>query len=89
MTTCRDYEPVRERNVAVHGSQSNSFWGYPIEVIFSYSYRETDVTEKFFVRVDVTEEFPFLALGAAGSYQRGSRNPRPPGPPAFWRRYSA
>jgi hypothetical protein len=31
-----------------------------VEVIFSYTNRETDVTEKFFVRVDVTEEFPFL-----------------------------
>jgi PatG Domain len=31
-----------------------------VEVVFSYTNRETDVTEKFFVRVDVTEEFPFL-----------------------------
>jgi PatG C-terminal len=31
-----------------------------VEVIFSYSNRNTDVMEKFFVRVDVTEEFPFL-----------------------------
>jgi hypothetical protein len=31
-----------------------------IDVIFSYTNRETDVTEKHFVRVDVTEEFPFL-----------------------------
>jgi hypothetical protein len=31
-----------------------------VEVIFSYTNRNTDVTEKFFVRVDVTEEFPFL-----------------------------
>jgi hypothetical protein len=31
-----------------------------VEVIFSYTNRETDVTGKFFVRVDVTEEFPFL-----------------------------
>jgi hypothetical protein len=30
------------------------------DVIFSYTNRTTDVTEKFFVRVDVTEEFPFL-----------------------------
>lgn len=30
------------------------------DVIFSYTNRNTDVTEKFFVRVDVTEEFPFL-----------------------------
>jgi hypothetical protein len=31
-----------------------------VDVIFSYTHRETDVTEKYFVRVDVTEEFPFL-----------------------------
>jgi len=31
-----------------------------VEVIFSYTNRATDVTEKFFARVDVTEEFPFL-----------------------------
>lgn len=28
--------------------------------IFPYTNRETDVVEKYFVRVDVTEEFPFL-----------------------------
>jgi hypothetical protein len=32
-----------------------------VDVIFSYTNRQTDVTEKFFVRVDVTEEFPFLS----------------------------
>ena len=31
-----------------------------VEVIFSYTNRSTDVTEKAFARVDVTEEFPFL-----------------------------
>jgi hypothetical protein len=31
-----------------------------VDVIFSYVNRNTDVVEKFFVRVDVTEEFPFL-----------------------------
>jgi hypothetical protein len=31
-----------------------------VEVIFSFTNRKTDVVEKFFVRVDVTEEFPFL-----------------------------
>jgi hypothetical protein len=30
------------------------------DVIFSYTNRKTDFTEKFSVRVDVTEEFPFL-----------------------------
>ena len=31
-----------------------------VEVIFTYTNRQTDFVEKFFVRVDVTEEFPFL-----------------------------
>lgn len=31
-----------------------------VEVIFSYTNRTTDFTEQFFVRVDVSEEFPFL-----------------------------
>jgi hypothetical protein len=30
------------------------------EVVFSFTDRQTDVVEKSFVRVDVTEEFPFL-----------------------------
>ncbi|RQQ26037.1 hypothetical protein DF111_32090 [Burkholderia stagnalis] len=31
-----------------------------IDVIFSFTNRNTDYTERFFVRVDVSEEFPFL-----------------------------
>jgi hypothetical protein len=31
-----------------------------VDVIFAYTDRKTDFTEKFSVRVDVTEEFPFL-----------------------------
>jgi hypothetical protein len=31
-----------------------------VEVIFSFTNRQTDVTEKSFTRVDVSEEFPFL-----------------------------
>ena len=31
-----------------------------VDVIFSFTNRNTDVIEKFFTRVDVTEEFPFL-----------------------------
>jgi len=31
-----------------------------VDVVFSFVHRETDVGEKQFVRVDVTEEFPFL-----------------------------
>jgi hypothetical protein len=30
-----------------------------VDVIFAYTNRNTDVTEKYFVRVDVTERFPF------------------------------
>jgi hypothetical protein len=32
-----------------------------VDVVFTYTHRETDVAEREFVRVDVTEEFPFLA----------------------------
>ena len=41
-----------------------------VEVIFSYTNRETDVTEKFFVRVDVTEQFPFLVTKMSPYYDR-------------------
>ena len=38
--------------------------------IFSYTNRETDVVEKYFVRVDVTEEFPFLVTKLSSYYDR-------------------
>jgi hypothetical protein len=41
-----------------------------IDVIFSYTNRATDVTEKYFVRVDVTEEFPFLVTKLSPYYDR-------------------
>jgi PatG C-terminal len=41
-----------------------------VDVIFSYTNRQTDVTEKFFVRVDVTEEFPFLVTKISPYYDR-------------------
>lgn len=41
-----------------------------VDVIFSYTHRQTDVTEKFFVRVDVTEEFPFLVTKLQHFYDR-------------------
>jgi len=41
-----------------------------VDVIFSYTNRETDVTEKYFVRVDVTGEFPFLVTKMAPFYER-------------------
>jgi hypothetical protein len=39
-----------------------------VEVIFSYTNRTTDVTQKYFTRVDVTEEFPFLVTKMAPYY---------------------
>jgi PatG C-terminal len=41
-----------------------------VEVIFAYTNRNTDVAEKFFVRVDVTEEFPFLVTKLSPYYDR-------------------
>jgi cyclic patellamide precursor peptide PatG len=41
-----------------------------MDVIFSYSHRQSDVTEKYFVRVDVTEEFPFLVTKLSPFYDR-------------------
>jgi hypothetical protein len=41
-----------------------------VDVIFSYANRKTDVTEKFFARVDVTEEFPFLVSKLSPYYDR-------------------
>jgi len=41
-----------------------------LEVIFSYTHRQTDVAEKFFVRVDVTEEFPFLVTKLSPYFDR-------------------
>lgn len=41
-----------------------------VEVVFSFTNRQTDVTEKFFVRVDVTEMFPFLVTKISPYYDR-------------------
>jgi PatG C-terminal len=41
-----------------------------VDVVFSYANRNTDFTEKFFVRVDVTEEFPFLVTKLAPYFDR-------------------
>jgi PatG C-terminal len=40
------------------------------DVVFSYTHRQTDVTEKYFVRVDVTEQFPFLVTKLSPFYDR-------------------
>lgn len=41
-----------------------------VDVIFSYTNRNTDFTEKFFVRCDVTEEFPFMVTKLSPYYDR-------------------
>ena len=41
-----------------------------VDVIFSYTNRQTDVTEQYFVRVDVTEAFPFLITKLSPYYER-------------------
>ncbi len=41
-----------------------------VDVIFSFTSRTTDVIEKFFTRVDVTEEFPFLVTKLSPYFDR-------------------
>lgn len=41
-----------------------------LDVIFSYTNRNTDVIEKYFTRVDVSEEFPFLVTKMSPYYDR-------------------
>ena len=41
-----------------------------VEVIFCFRNRNTDVTEKYFVRVDVTEKFPFLVTKMSPYFDR-------------------
>ena len=41
-----------------------------MDVIFSLTNRKTDVTEKFFTRVDVSEEFPYLVTKMSPYYDR-------------------
>jgi hypothetical protein len=41
-----------------------------VDVIFSYTNRNTDYTEKYFVRCDMTEEFPYLVTKLSPYYNR-------------------
>jgi hypothetical protein len=41
-----------------------------VDIIFSYAHRQTDVSEKYFCRVDVSEEFPFLVTKILPYYDR-------------------
>ena len=41
-----------------------------VDVAFSYTNRNTDFTEKYFVRVDITDEFPYLVTKLSPYYDR-------------------
>jgi hypothetical protein len=41
-----------------------------VDAIFSFTHRQTEVTQQFFVRVDVTEAFPFLITKLMPYYER-------------------
>ena len=41
-----------------------------VDVVFSYTNRNTDFTEKYFVRVDITDEFPYLVTKLSPYYDR-------------------
>jgi hypothetical protein len=41
-----------------------------VDVVFAFTHRQTDFTEKFAVRVDVTEEFPFLVARLSPYFDR-------------------
>jgi hypothetical protein len=41
-----------------------------VDVIFSFTHRQTTLVEKYYVRVDVTEEFPFLVTTLSPYYDR-------------------
>lgn len=40
-----------------------------VEVIFYYTHRNTDVSKKFFCRVDVTEKYPYMITGLMEFYE--------------------
>lgn len=41
-----------------------------VDVVFSYTHRQTDVATKYFCRVDATEEFPFLVTKLTPFFER-------------------
>ena len=55
--------------VEVHPSPLSSTRNI-VDVIFTFTNRATDVNEKFFARVDVTEEFPFLVTKLSPYFDR-------------------
>jgi hypothetical protein len=41
-----------------------------VDVILSFTNHQTDVVEKYFIRIDVTEEFSFLVTKISPYYDR-------------------
>jgi hypothetical protein len=41
-----------------------------VDVVFAFTHRDTDIVEKYAVRVDVTHEFPFLLTKMSAYYDR-------------------
>jgi PatG C-terminal len=63
---------ARNASLSAVEVQSSSLSGTRnlVDVIFTYTNRNTDVDEKFSVRVDVTEKFPFLVRKLSPYYDR-------------------
>ncbi|WP_405613369.1 hypothetical protein [Streptomyces sp. NBC_00076] len=57
-------------SVDVHSSSLGNGVRRVVDVVFNFNNRATDVTESFFVRVDVTEEFPFLVTKLSSYIRR-------------------
>jgi hypothetical protein len=53
--------PVDLGHAALHAGR--------IRDVFTYTHRQTDVPDRYFVRMDVTEEFPFLASKLAPFFE--------------------
>lgn len=75
------YPAIYSRAVEAHSAESSltAVDAHPsplgatrklIDVIFSFTHRRTDVTEKYFVRVDTTGKYPFLATKLSPYYER-------------------
>lgn len=41
-----------------------------VDIILTYTHRITDVSERYFIRVDVTEQYPFLITKLSPYFDR-------------------
>jgi len=65
-------QQARDFSISEVKVQSSSLAGARniVEVVFSFTNRKTDFTERFFLRVDVTEMYPFLVTKLSPYYAR-------------------